>query len=249
MRRVINKLRFCAVALLAFVFLWPADHGAQANDLSDFNLAVSAAYAPYRGAVSYLRTGNAGLAALELEAAAENWRKLEARFAKTPPDAFADDPAWQATLKGISERLDQGLVAMDAGDMETATKLLSPVRGQLGELRRRNNIVVFSDRVDEMTHAMERLWRFRHKPPDFAVAEELQELRSSAAVLGYLFRRCSQEAPAELRENTSFLRLSEGAALAVDRLWRAIDERDQRLLINTLRELRSFERLMFLQFG
>jgi len=237
------------MALVAVCFLWPAGQAVRANDLTDFNLAAAAAYAPYRGAVSYLRTGNAGLAALELEAARENWRKLVARFGKTPPDAFADDPAWRATLKGVGEALDRGLAAVDAGDIEAARQLLAPVRGQLGELRRRNNIAVFSDRVDEVTDAMDRLWRFRHEPPDFAQPGELQELRSSAAVLGYLFQRCSQEAPAEVRTDASFQRLSEGAALAIERLWRAIEDRDERLLINTLRELRSFERMMFLRFG
>jgi len=249
MRRAIDKPWFRGMALSVICFLWPADQAVRANDLSDFNASVAAAYAPYRGAVSYLRTGNAGLAALELESAAENWRKLEARFAKTPPDAFADDPAWRMTLKDVGERLDQGLAATDTGDLEAAKQLLSPIRGQLGGLRRRNGVAVFSDRVDEMTDAMDRLWRFRHQPPDFAEPAELQELRSGAAVLGYLFRRCGQEAPAEVRENPSFQRLSEGAALAVERLWRAIEGRDERLLINTLRELRSFERMMFLRFG
>jgi len=249
MRGHINKPWFRGMALAVVFSLWPADRAVRANDLSDFNVAIAAAYTPYRGAVSYLRTGNASLAALELEAATENWRRLVARFAKRPPDAFADDPAWQGTLKGIGERLDQGLAATDAGNPETAKKLLSPIRAQLGGLRRRNNVAVFSDRINEMTDAMDMLWRFRHKPPDFARPEELQELRSSAAVLGYLFERCKQEAPAEIRENASFLRLSEGAALAIERLWRAIEDRDERLLINTLRELRSFERMMFLQFG
>jgi len=35
----------------------------------------------------------------------------------------------------------------------------------------------------------------------------------------------------------------------VDRLWLALERKDQALLINTLRELRSFEQILFFKFG
>jgi hypothetical protein len=154
---------------------------AQAGQLAAFNAAVAEAYAPYRGAVSYLRTGNLDLAALELEAAAARWSAVVERFAAAPPDAFADDPAWRASLMNLSRRFDKAIQAIDAGDPETARSLLAPVRGTLGALRRRNNVTVFSDHIDEITRAMDRLWRFRKEPPDFAEAATLRELQSASS--------------------------------------------------------------------
>jgi hypothetical protein len=222
---------------------------AQAGQLAAFNAAVAEAYAPYRGAVSYLRTGNLDLAALELEVASARWSAVVERFAEAPPDAFADDPAWRATLEDLGERFNKSIQAIDAGDPETARGLLAPVRGTLGALRRRNNVTVFSDRIDEITAAMDRLWRFRKDPPDFAEAASLRELQSATAVLGYLLARCGREAPAQLHEREDFTRLVEGAQTAVERLWLAVEGKDEALLINTLREMRSFDRMLFLRFG
>ena len=102
---------------------------ARASDLADFNQATAAAYGHYRAAASYLRTGNAALAAIELEQAQEKWRGVESSFAASPPDAFADDPAWASTLTEIGAGLEQALAATDAGDFKAAGEALRPIRG------------------------------------------------------------------------------------------------------------------------
>jgi hypothetical protein len=221
----------------------------RAGDLSEFNETVAGAYQHHRAAVSYLRTGNAALAALELEAAARKWHGVTERFAANPPDAFADDPAWTATLNGIGQRIDQALASTDTNDLTGARDALAPVRSELAALRRRNGIVVFSDHVDEVMAAMDRLWRFRHEPPDFGDAGTLRALRSGAAVLEYLVRRCREEAPASLRGDPIFVRFLDGAVESLERLWQSVDGGDERLLMTTLGELRAFERLFYLRFG
>ncbi len=235
--------------LLTAVLALALAGAARASDLADFNTAVAAAYGHYRAAAAYLRTGNAALAAIELEAAREKWRGVEARFASSPPDAFGDDPAWASTLARIGAALEQALAATDAADFKAARETLAPIRGALGDLRARNNVVVFSDRVDAVTVAMDRLWRFRHEPPDFDSAAALRELRSGTAVLEYLLRQCHAAAPGELRSDSDFIRFLDSGIEGVERLWRAIETKDRELLINTLRELRSFERLFYLRFG
>ncbi len=240
--------RFLLAALAALVLSGLAGTS-RASELSDFNDASADAYRHYRAAVSYLRTGNTALAAIELEAATGKWQGVTGRFAANPPDAFADDAAWTVTLNGVGQRLQQALTSTDAGDLKMARETLAPVRDELGALRRRNGVVVFSDRVDEVTAAMDRLWRFRRERPDFVSAETLRELTSGTAILGHLLRRCREEAPAALRGDPDFLRFLDSAVEGVERLWQAVEGRDEQLLINTLRELRSFERLFFLRFG
>ncbi len=239
-------MRSCVLLTAVFLALAGA---ARASNLADFNMAVADAYGHYRAAAAYLRTGNAALAAIELEEAGEKWRALETRFIAGPPDAFADDPAWASTLTRIGTGLEQALAATDAGDFKAAGEALVPTRGELGDLRARNNIIVFSDRVDAFTAAMDRLWRFRHEPPDFSAAAARRELRSGTAVLEYLLRQCREAAPAGLRSDPDFKRFLDSGVEGVERLWRAIETKDQELLINTLRELRSFERLLYLRFG
>lgn len=239
-----------AKVLWALILLMPAAEASAApSRLAAFNRAVAEAYEPYRGAVSYLRTGNLDLAALEIEAASERWKAVMDAFAATPPDAFAEDGEWAATLGDVASRLDAALEAVDKGDKDAALTAAGPVRAILGGLRRRNHVVVFSDRVDEITAAMDRLWAFRKSPPDFDAPEDLRKVREETAVLGYLVERCAEEAPAELLAREDFRRLLEGTEEAVERMWRAIEGKDERLLINTLRELRSYDRMLFLRFG
>ena len=229
--------------------LLAAASAARGGELADFNGAVAAAYAHYRGAISYLRTGNVALAAFELDDMATKWRDVTVRHAQTAPDAFADDPAWATTLAGIGARVDQALAAIDAGQAETALEAIAPIRDELAELRRRNGVTVFSDRINDVSAAMAALWAHRRGEPDLASADVARDIAAKTAVLGYMFDRCRDQAPAAVREDAAFIRLLDGSEEGIKRIWRALDERDQHLLINTLRELRSFEQILFLRFG
>lgn len=220
-----------------------------ASQQSRFLDAVAAAYAHYRGAYSYLRTGNGALAALEIEQAQAKWREVVASFGATPPDAFAADPALRSSLDKISNALDQALTETDGGDFQAARHSLAPVRGDLAALRRRNSVTTFSDRVDEISAAMESLWLYHHNPPDFGAPATPRKLGSRTAVFTYMLMRAQETAPPALAESAEFQRLIGGALEGAERLWLALERKDQALLINTLRELRSFEQIIFLKFG
>ncbi len=232
--------------LVTLCFARPAA-GATQQDL--FLEALASAYAHYRSASSYLRTGNAALAALELEQAQEKWRALRGDFETTPPDSFAADALWQETLRDVSTAFDQALAATDDGDLKAAGATLSPVRSALADLRGRNKVTTFSDRIDEISAAMERLWIYRHEPPDFAAPETAKTLSSRIAVFSYLLGRARESAPKEVSESAEFKRLISGALEGTERLWLAMERKDETLLINTLRELRSFEQILFFRFG
>ncbi len=222
---------------------------AQAGGLREFNDAVSLAYAHQRGAVFYLRTGNSGLAAFELEAMRHKWRRVVERFADDPPDAFAEDGSWKATLGRVARRLEAALAAANAGDVETAREELRDMRVALAELRRRNNVTTFADCVDEMNAAMDRLWRYRSRLPNFDEAREVDGLKAAVAVVTYLYRRCRARAPARYRDDPEFNRLFDGSIAALARLWPAIAGRNRQALVNLLREIRSFDRMIFLRYG
>jgi len=241
-RRTIRRVAIAASVLLLAGM-------AHAGELANFNGAVAAAYAHYRGAISYLRTGNVALAAFELDDMAAKWRDVTANYSDATPDAFADETAWAPTLRSIGTRIDQALAAIDAGQVEAALEAIAPIRDELADLRERNGITVFSDRVNEVSAAMEALWVYRHGEPDLASAEVTRDIAAKTAVLAYLFGRCREQAPAAVREDAAFIRMIDGSEEGIKRMWRALDERDQSLLVNTLRELRSFEQILFLRFG
>ena len=71
------------------------------------------------------------------------------------------------------------MAAIDAGNPEAAGSALQPIRGSLADLRRRNGVTTFSDRVDAVSLAMEALAPFRKGTLDLNDAATLQELRGT----------------------------------------------------------------------
>ena len=76
-------------------------------------------------------------------------------------------------------------------------------------------------------------------------AAELATVSREAKESGIL----GDEAPDEVAFDDRFLRLVSDSDAAVDRLEAAVAARNQTALVNALRELRSFERLLWLNFG
>ena len=130
--------------------LWCPYPKVSAGELGAFNEQVVSAYAPYRSAMFYLRTGNPDVAYLELDAALSAWRSLIERFGKSPPDAFADDQGFGDTLVSVQKALETGRALLDKDDQTSAAATLTSVRIELAALRRRNGVHVYSDCIDEM---------------------------------------------------------------------------------------------------
>ncbi len=253
--RAVTRRRFCMipvafVAALMLVLVGrapPADSAER--DAAEFHAAVDDAYGHYRESDFYLRTGNAGVAAFELEALEAKWRALVARFAAKPPRAYAADTHWTRDLADIGKRAAEGLRLADAGEPEAARAMLKPVRRILGDMRRRNGIFLFSDCVDGANGAMEGLYKFRHAPPDFERSESVRAARRATAEMRRWYVRCRDMASPGRATDTEFKRLMERSLYSIGRLDVALDQKNQRMFINIIRELRSSDRILFLRFG
>ena len=73
----------------------------RAGDLDAFHAAIDRVNQPYKSALFYLRTGNAGVAGLELFSAGAAWKSVVDRYAKSPPDALSGDADWMNTVKAV----------------------------------------------------------------------------------------------------------------------------------------------------
>jgi hypothetical protein len=244
-----NSLSLIGAACILSVTLALGVGKAFASDLSDFHAAAEEAFAPYRTALAYLRTGNVDTAAFELEAMIAAWAALEGRFAAAPPDAFADDAGYAPVLRRIGKDAQAALAAIDAGDPEGAAGLLKPLQAQLGGLRRRNGLYLLSDCVAEFYGAMDALWVYRHEMPDLSGAEARAEVLGRAAVVAYATGRCEAMAGPALREDPEFRRLFDTFHDGMPPLREAVLDQDGQRVISVLRELRSAQMLIYLRFG
>jgi hypothetical protein len=235
--------------LLAAALVSAPSAQATADELQDFFEAKQNAYRYYRSAWFYLRTGNTDLAALELSFFVRGWDEIRSRFSEAPPGPFADDPLWREGLAEIGARAVDGMTALESADTEAAKASLGPIPRVMADIRARNGVVTFSDAVDALTGAMESLWRYRSEPPNLSDQATVANLDEGAVRLRAAFDRLRNDAPDDVAFDDQFLRLVNDSDAAIDRLQNAVDARDQSALINALRELRSFERLLWLNFG
>lgn len=236
-----TRLMACSLGLLPSVVA--------AGDLGDFHRQVADAYAPYRSAMFYLRTGNPGVAALELDAAKAGWQAVTARFKDQPPDAFSDDPNFTETLTSIGQAFEAGAASLQKDDVDAAGEALSPITTELAALRERNGLRTYSDCIDDMNAAMDRLWTYRHEPPDFDDLAAVNSAKREAAVTHFLYERCHEQASDELKAQPEFQRLFDGSLASLPLVVDALDQKNEAMLINLLRELRSFDHMIWLQFG
>jgi hypothetical protein len=222
---------------------------AHASALSRYNEAVARAYDHYRSGLFYVQTGNPAVAGFEIAKAVAVWKEAVIPFAAAPPDAFSDDEAFGRDLQDIFRRLHEADALLAAGDGDGAEAQLTPVRTLLADLRHRNGVIVFSDRVDAANAAMDRLWVYRHAPPDWSDDGAVSALLADAAVTLYHYRRLESDAPAALAANPEFQRIVTGAVASLEALWVEILAGNEEMVISYLRELRSFDRILWLQFG
>lgn len=222
--------------------------GLLAAPVHDFNKALGDAMRHYRWAGYYLHTGNIALAQFELDAFAAKSRALSERYAQSPPDIFAEDPKWRADIEALPATAKAALAFSEQGDIDKTRALLAPIRARVSELRRRNGLFLFADYIDAANGAFERLWRLRKNPPDFADPAQVAELYQDLSLTLYWYRRCYETASPAVRNNPQFQRLVNGSLESLGKIWQAARNRNSARIIGILREVRSADRLLYLQF-
>ena len=238
-----------AIAVLALLFALIGAQAGYAGPLAEFNAKVAKVNQPYKSALSYLRTGNPGVASLELKGAMRNWQAIVTQYGDTPPDPYADDAGWITTLTDISAALEKGTKLVSQGDSKAGRFALLPVRDHLHMLRQRNGIYLLEDCIHELNAQMEVLYHYRHSPPDLTELAVRNTVKTASTVYAHILDNCRARASRPLLEDVNFKSIMDGAAASAANLFRPIDDQNQTGMINVLRELKSFDVIIFLRWG
>lgn len=241
-----QPVRKRAVATFALALSLAPAPALAAASLETFLGDLQPVYDGIRKAMFYLERGAVAPAGFEIERGLEAWRAEVLSYADSPPAAFAHDPRFGETLEGIGEALGRASAAEGA---EATLEALSGIPATLAELRARNHVVVFADHVREANRTMDRLYAYRHRDIDFSDQAVVDDLRARLAVTAHAYRRCDAEAPPDIASDPAFRRMIDGTLSSLDLMWEAIAAGEQRTVINILREVRSFDRLLWLQHG
>ena len=240
-------------AVLVWAGLWLCVYGisgpARADAAAEFYNRSADAYRHYREAVFYLKRKNAMAGGFELESFRDKWRALDAAYAAKPPAPYAKDAKWAETLAAVAAIADKALATAMDGDTEAATQALAPVKTMLSELRQRNGVVLFRDHIEAANAAFKRLFHFRRPPPDFADAAQVKRLREDLAAAIAAYKICREKAPADVAGDEQFRRLIDDSLFYLDRMWLAIDEKNQVNVVNILRRVVSSDDILWLRYG
>ena len=132
------------------------------------------------------------------------------------------------------------------GELAEAHEILEKIRDILGDLRSRNGIVTFSDRMNAYHEAMEHVLT---KPYGGFDAKGLSELREDASVLAYLYGPLEKHRPAGVGGNPEFVQALSAVKSSVDGLLASIRTGEADATRQAIQKLKQPYAVLFLKFG
>lgn len=243
------RLSLACSTLLAAALWTGAVGGVVAGDLTDFNAAIETASSHNRAAIGYLRTGNADGAALELDRLRDAWRKLTARFAGHPPDAFDGNPLYPKLFTAIDARLVGADMMLSSGRPKIARQSLIAIREDLHKLRQASGVTVLADCIGDSNKAAAALLAYDKRDIDWSKPETRYAITGKAAIYGHELARCDAMASEAVRRSPQFRRLIDGAQKSLARIPKALATRNAALLRRVLTELREIDGLLSVRYG
>lgn len=232
------------VAVAATVAALAPASGWAADAITD---AMQAAYAPYRAAL--FRTNSKAQAESEqaLAAARSQWRALVERHGARPGAPYDRDVAFAATLTQVDEVYARAEAQVAARQLPEAHETLEKARDLLSDLRRRNNVVVFSDHMNAYHGQMEHV--LVDGPKLLGQPGRLLDVAALAGTLDYLAGRLRSEAPAALAQDTEFKALADAVQASVSALRAALSRQDEAAVREAIGKLKGPYSRFFLKFG
>ncbi len=209
--------------------------------------AMQAAYEPYR--IALFRTNsNAQVESQQAIAQAQQgWGKLTEQYAAKPPAPYDRDPAFATSLAEVSSVYAMAATQVNANQLTAAHDTLEKARDIMAEMRRRNQVVVFSDHMNAYHAEMENV--LINGPKVLTQPDGRQQFIAMVGVLNYLAKRLSSEAPANYAKNEEFVESVKGVEKSVTDLQAVAFSQDTAAVKAALSKVKSPYSKFFLKFG
>lgn len=218
---------------------------AQAADpLTD---AMQKTYAPYRVALFKTNAKAQEEARQAVLQAQQGWNRLAADFGANPPPPYAGDSGLAGSLATVNTVYGKALAEIERNQLTEAHETLEEVRDVMAELRRRNQVIVFSDHMNAYHAQMEHVLDDGEKA--LAAPNGLLELTAKAGALEYLAGRLKSEAPASLQKNDEFIAMHKAVEKSVADLKAALFAQELAKVKEAIGKLKQPYSKMFIKFG
>ena len=233
-------VRSLVVATLAGTLGW-----AQAAD--PVTEAMQLANAPYRMAL-FKTNGTSQSEALQALAQAQAaWDKLAQQFVAKVPAPYDRDAAFGASVAAVTKVYTQAQSEINAGDLKAAHNTLEEARDIMSELRRRNQVVVFSDHMNTYHEVMEHV--MVDGADTLTKPQGMQRLTMQAGALRHTADRLRTLAPEALTQNPEFMALLQAVQQSVTQLEEAVLAQDSTAAKAAIGKLTGPYSKLFAKFG
>lgn len=232
------------IGLIAGALLTASSWSVLANPVTDFENEVRAAYGAYRAALARTNSTDADGSASALKQFITSWSVLRSKWEKSPPPHYASDGRFATTLAAVADAASKA--ASELSDLPKAHLTLEKIRDELAELRARNGVTVFSDRMNAYHEAMEHMLSNAYQ--GFSAAG-LGELREDAAVLMHLAREMEKSPPKEAISDATFTKMLADVRASVEALLMAARAGDAEAAKKAVGALKRPYAQMFMRFG
>jgi molybdopterin converting factor small subunit len=209
--------------------------------------ALQKAYAPYRAALFKTNSGQAAESAEALKQAQQAWGQVTLLVKSQPTVPYANDTLMASTLSGVEAHYAKAAQQVAAGQLPQAHDTLEAVRDLLSELRRQNQVIVYSDHMNAYHAQMEHL--LGEGPTWLKATDGLPKLAAQAGVLSYLAERLTAEAPAAAQASTEFKELLGAVNRSVAGLNTAVASGDKGLIEKAIGQVKAPYSKLFIKFG
>ena len=209
--------------------------------------AMQAAYGPYRAALFRTNGSSQAESQQALTQAQQAWGRLVTQFGAKPPAPYDRDTAFGTALLAVDKVYAKALVEVGANQLARAHNTLEEARDIMADLRRRNQVITYSDHMNayhtEMEHLLEQSAKMLVLP------DGLARLTARAGALHYLAGRLSSEALPSPMDNAEFKVLLQVVEVSVQELQSALFAQDAVAVKAALGRLKPAYSKLFLKFG
>lgn len=209
--------------------------------------AIQKAYAPYRAALFKTNSGQAAESAEALKQAQQAWTQVAQLVKSQPTVPYANDALMAKTIAGVEGHYATAAQQVGAGKLSEAHETLEAVRDLLSDLRRQNQVIVYSDHMNAYHAAMEHL--LDEGPKWLKAGDGVSRIASQAGVLAYLAGKLASEAPAAVQASAEFKELLGAVTRSVDALNAAVASGDKAQIEKAIGQVKVPYSKLFIKFG
>ena len=230
--------------LLALSLLFAAAGATAADAVTD---SMQATYAPYRVALFATNNHAQDQARQAVAQARQGWQQLAAEYGARPPVPYERDGEFASSLAQVSQVYAKAAQEIENDQLIAAHETLEQVRETMAQLRRRNQVIVYSDHANAYHAQMEQVLSDGEKM--LAAPLGMQQLTLQVGALDYLAGRLKSEAPADYLKNEQFIALYQAVDTSVANLKSALLQQDAARVKEALGKIKGAYAKLFIKFG